>query len=62
MTDLHQPPRATVFPPLAPVTAAALEAGAAGACLSGAGSTLLAIVPEGTSAAHAVATAMVRSL
>ena len=56
---LHQPPRATVFPPLMPVMAAALEAGAAGACLSGAGSTLLAIVPEGTSAAHTVAAAMV---
>ncbi len=56
---LHQPPRATIFPPLAPVMAAALTAGAAGACLSGAGSTLLAIVPEGTGAAHSVAAAMV---
>ncbi len=56
---LHQPPRATIFPPLAPVMAAALAAGAAGACLSGAGSTLLAIVPEGTGAAHTVAAAMV---
>ncbi len=58
---LHQPPRATIFPPLAPVMAAALEAGAAGACLSGAGSTLLAIVPDGTGAAHAVAATMVRA-
>ena len=58
---LHQPPRATVFPPLVPVMAAALAAGAAGACLSGAGSTLLAIVPEGTDAAHTVAAAMVRA-
>ncbi len=56
---LHQPPRATIFPPLAPVMAAALAAGAAGACLSGAGSTLLAIIPEGTGAAHTVAAAMV---
>ena len=58
---LHQPPRATVFPPLVPVMATALEAGAAGACLSGAGSTLLAIVPQGTGAAHTVAAAMVRA-
>ena len=58
---LHQPPRAMVFPPLVPVMAAALDAGAAGACLSGAGSTLLAIVPDGTGAAHTVAAAMVRA-
>ena len=58
---LHQPPRATIFPPLVPVMAAALEAGAAGACLSGAGSTLLAIVPEGAAAAYTVAAAMVRA-
>ena len=58
---LHQPARATVFPPLVPVMAAALDAGAAGACLSGAGSTLLAIVPDGAGEAPAVAAAMVRA-
>ncbi|MAG35236.1 MAG: homoserine kinase [Dehalococcoidia bacterium] len=58
---LHQPPRASVFPPLEPVIAAALAAGAAGSCLSGAGSTLLALVPESTHAAHTVAAAMVQA-
>ena len=58
---LHQPARATVFPPLEPVIAAALSAGASGACLSGAGSTLLAIVSEGTHAARNVAAAMVEA-
>jgi len=39
---LHEPYRATVYPQLPMFIAAALEAGAIGACLSGAGSTVLA--------------------
>lgn len=40
---LHQPYRAKIFPHLKPVIAAAIEAGAAGAALSGAGPTVLAL-------------------
>lgn len=40
---LHQPYRAKIFPHLNPVIAAAIEAGAAGAALSGAGPTILAL-------------------
>jgi homoserine kinase len=40
---LHQPYRAEIFPHLKPVIAAAVEAGAAGAALSGAGPTVLAL-------------------
>lgn len=44
---LHEPYRAQMFPHLEPMKAAAIAAGAAGACLSGAGSTVLALVaPE----------------
>ncbi|MER3406370.1 MAG: homoserine kinase, partial [Chloroflexota bacterium] len=44
---LHQPYRAAIFPALEPCIAAALESGALGAALSGAGSTVLALVrPE----------------
>ena len=44
---IHEPYRARLFPHLAPMAEAALEAGAAGACLSGAGPTVLALVaPE----------------
>ena len=57
--QLHQPARARIFPPLKPVIAAALAAGAAGACLSGAGSTLLALVPPGSAVPETVAAAMV---
>jgi homoserine kinase len=39
---LHEPYRATVFPELPRLTAAARAAGALGACLSGAGSTVVA--------------------
>jgi homoserine kinase len=41
---LHEPYRAKVFPQLPRLIAAAREAGALGACLSGAGSTVLAFV------------------
>jgi homoserine kinase len=44
---LHQPYRATIFPHLDPCIMAALDAGAAGACLSGAGPAILAFaLPE----------------
>lgn len=39
---IHEPYRARLFPHLAPMAEAALEAGAVGACLSGAGPTVLA--------------------
>jgi homoserine kinase len=39
---LHEPYRATVYPQLPKLIAAARGAGALGACLSGAGSTILA--------------------
>jgi homoserine kinase len=39
---LHEPYRAAVFPQLPRMVGAAREAGALGACLSGAGSTILA--------------------
>jgi homoserine kinase len=42
---LHQPYRAKLFPHLDPCIAAALGAGAVGACLSGAGPTMLALSP-----------------
>jgi len=40
---LHQPYRAAIFPHLDPAIAAALDAGADGACLSGAGPSVLAL-------------------
>lgn len=40
---LHQPYRAAIFPHLEPVISAALAAGAHGACLSGAGPSVLAL-------------------
>jgi homoserine kinase len=43
---LHQPYRARMFPAMAAVIEAALEAGACGACLSGAGSALLALAVD----------------
>jgi homoserine kinase len=48
---IHQPPRSRVFPSLPALLAAALDAGAYGAFLSGAGSTVLALVAEGTAEA-----------
>ena len=53
---LHEPYRAALFPHLEPVAAAARAAGAVGACLSGAGPTVLALVESGRS--QVVATAM----
>lgn len=41
---MHEPYRAQMFPHLEPMKAAAIAAGAVGACLSGAGSTVLALV------------------
>lgn len=41
---LHEPYRARLFPHLTPMTEAARAAGAVGACLSGAGPTILALV------------------
>lgn len=44
---IHQPPRSTVFPALPKLIASALEAGAYGAFLSGAGSSIMALTaPE----------------
>jgi homoserine kinase len=48
---IHQPPRSTVFPALPKLIGAALEAGAHGAFLSGAGSSVLALVDPGQAAA-----------
>jgi homoserine kinase len=45
---LHEPYRAKVFPQFPRMIAAAREAGALGACLSGAGSTILAFVDSMT--------------
>lgn len=42
---LHEPYRARLFPHLEPMVEAAVAAGAAGACLSGAGPTVLALTP-----------------
>jgi homoserine kinase len=53
---LHQPARATLLPWLPSLLAAAREAGAAGAALSGAGTTVLALCAPGD--AHDVARAM----
>ncbi|TVQ10818.1 MAG: homoserine kinase [Leptolyngbya sp. DLM2.Bin27] len=53
---IHQPYRQALIPGYAAVTAAALEAGAHGLVISGAGPTLLALAP--TAASTAVATAM----
>jgi homoserine kinase len=41
---LHQGPRSALFPAMPVMLEAALEAGAVGACLSGAGSTILTLV------------------
>jgi homoserine kinase len=52
---LHEPYRARLFPHLEAMTAAARAAGALGACLSGAGPSILALTEP--AAAAAVATA-----
>ncbi|HVV35855.1 MAG TPA: homoserine kinase [Acidimicrobiales bacterium] len=44
---LHQPYRIPLFPESAPIMRGLVEAGALGACWSGAGSTLLAVAMEG---------------
>lgn len=53
LTDdrLHEPYRATVYPQLPGLVAAAREAGALGACLSGAGSSILAFIDSAEAAA-----------
>lgn len=43
---LHQPPRTVLFPAMPRLFEAALEAGALAACLSGAGSTILALATQ----------------
>jgi len=43
---LHQPYRTSMFPAMPRIIEAAVDAGALGACLSGAGSTILALVCE----------------
>ncbi len=52
---LHEPYRARLFPHLEPMEAAAREAGALGACLSGAGPSVLALVGAERAAAVAAA-------
>ena len=47
---LHEPYRSAAYPELPRMTLAAREAGALGACLSGAGSTILAFVAPGADA------------
>lgn len=56
----HQPQRSTLFPPMYDIFAAAKEAGAYAAWLSGAGSTIAALCSE--NAARPAATAMLRTL
>lgn len=50
---IHQPYRSKIFPPMDALIQAALDAGAWGACLSGAGSGILAISSEAKAAAVA---------
>ena len=51
---LHEPYRARLFPHLTPMTDAARQAGAIGACLSGAGPTILTLVePDNVDAVSA---------
>jgi homoserine kinase len=52
---LHEPYRARLFPHLLPLTAAARQAGALGACLSGAGPSILALAADEDAAAVAAA-------
>ena len=60
---LHEPYRARLFPHLEAMQAAAREAGAVGACLSGAGPTVLALVsPERAASVHAALTTIARRL
>jgi homoserine kinase len=60
---IHQPPRSAVFPALPKLIGAAVEAGAHGAFLSGAGSSVLALVdPERADAVGAALAATAQSL
>jgi homoserine kinase len=52
---LHEPYRARVYPELPPMKRAAIEAGAFGAALSGAGSSILALTDEDTAQPVALA-------
>jgi homoserine kinase len=52
---LHEPYRARLFPHLEPLAAAARHAGALGACLSGAGPSILALSPPETAPGVAAA-------
>jgi homoserine kinase len=52
---LHEPYRAAVYPELNPMKAAAIESGAYGAALSGAGSSILALCQEHRAQAVAIA-------
>jgi homoserine kinase len=52
---LHEPYRAAVYPELPEMVAAAREAGALGACLSGAGSTIIAFCASDAEAGHVAA-------
>ncbi|MER3449385.1 MAG: homoserine kinase [Chloroflexota bacterium] len=54
---LHQPARRSLIPELEPLTRAALEAGALGACLSGAGPSVIAFVDIRTDVPDRVAQA-----
>jgi len=55
---LHEPYRAAVYPELPELVAAARQAGAIGACLAGAGSTVVAFVDStDTTAADQVSSA-----
>ncbi|MFN8523444.1 MAG: homoserine kinase [Chloroflexota bacterium] len=58
---IHQPPRGKIFPPMRALIEAALEAGALGAFLSGAGSSIMALVrPEAATAVEAGFVAVAR--
>lgn len=57
LDQLHEPYRAAVYPELPTLVAAARDAGALGACLSGAGSTIIAFA-DSDLAAEAVASAL----
>lgn len=54
---LHQPARQGLIPELVPLARAALEAGALGACLSGAGPSVIAFIDTRTDASEKVAAA-----
>lgn len=54
---LHQPYRTAMFPAMLEIINAAVDAGALGACLSGAGSSILALVAENDTAVAEAMTA-----